>query len=100
MPADGDADHHIFELRRAYQLSPVMARILYALLQGRVTNSIIETDLGIVMDARVAVYRLRRRMAPYRIKIENMRDGGYWIMPADRDRILKEISSASLEPAA
>jgi hypothetical protein len=100
MTLSDDDDYRIFELRRAYQLSPVMARILFALLRGRVTVETIEKDLGIAMDPRVAVYRLRRRMSPYKIKIESMRDGGYWIEPADRDRISKEVSLASLTPAA
>jgi hypothetical protein len=90
----------VFEWRRAFRLTALQAKLLIALVDSRrLTMENIEFDLGIATDAKVAIHRLRRRLSPYQVKIESIRDGGYWLTDAEREKVLG-ILQKSLAPLA
>ena len=70
----------LFEMRRAFRLSEVLAKLLQLLMtEPRVTQQMIEHDHRLSTDAKVAIHRLRRRLKPYNIRIETLRGDGYWL---------------------
>lgn len=87
----------LFEMRRAFRLSEVLAKLLDLLLtETRVTSQMIEHDHRLSTDAKVAIHRLRRRLKPYNIKIETLRGDGYWIDAAMKQRIRTTIGREDL----
>jgi DNA-binding response OmpR family regulator len=78
----------IIELRRAYKLPPGLGKLLALLLQERyVTKAMIEGEHQLVKVAKVAVRRLRTKLAEHGITIQSMREMGYWLEDADKDKV-------------
>lgn len=70
----------LFEMRRTFRLSEVLAKLLQLLLtEPRVTTTMIEDEYRLSTDAKVAIHRLRRRLKPHNIRIETLRGDGYWL---------------------
>lgn len=83
----------IFELKRTYRLPDALARILYALVTEKyVTADDIENKLDLAADAKVAIHRLRRKLAPLGVEIDSMRNTGYWLDDAAKATILRVIN--------
>lgn len=82
----------LFEMRRAFRLSEVLAQLLRLLLtENRVTQQMIEHDYRLSTDAKVAIHRLRRRLKPHNIRIETLRGDGYWLEPEMKQQIEHRI---------
>jgi len=68
------------DLIMKFRLSPSMAKILMLLLENkRVSARMIENDLKIVTDTKVAIHRIRRRLENTGIEIQSRREVGYWL---------------------
>lgn len=84
-------------LRKAMNISPVLADMLVLLLeQDVVTTSDLE---GMIDDPRVAIYRLRKILEPLGVEIRSRARLGYWIEVKDRKR-LEGLTSDADELAA
>lgn len=82
----------LFEMRRTFRLSDVLAQLLRLLLtETRVTQQMIEHDYRLSTDAKVAIHRLRRRLKPHNIRIETLRGDGYWLEPQMKQQIENRI---------
>lgn len=87
----------LFEMRRAFRLSEVLAKLLDLLLtETRVTAQMIEHDHRLSTDAKVAIHRLRRRLRPYNIRIETLRGDGYWLEQPMKQLIQDRIRGEDL----
>jgi hypothetical protein len=72
-------------IRAVFHLSPRLADIFGLLLsQDVVPTETLTTRLNLVSDAKVAVHRLRRQMAPLGITIHSRNRVGYWISDEDK----------------
>ena len=91
---------NLFELRRAYDLPMSLARLLRALIDHRyVSRDMIEHELKLAGDGMVAIHRLRRRVSQFNIKIEIMREQGYWLQQDTKTKILRTIGEIGDEKA-
>jgi hypothetical protein len=69
-----------YTLQVLYRLPDALSRILLLLID-RATVSVddIEKEHKLATQANVAIHRLRRRVAPYRIEIKHKKALGYYI---------------------
>lgn len=90
------------DIATAFHLSPSLGRILSLLVSvPSVSRHMIEQQLEIVSDAKVAIYRLKLDLNRYtdadrspRIIIHGKRSHGYWLDRATKERI-KQIVAAT-----
>lgn len=77
----------------AYRLPASLAELLSLLLnQPFVTVEVIENHLKVSKDLKVAVFRLRRELAPYGIEIMSRRYTGYWLEEETKERIRAAVT--------
>lgn len=97
------------DLMIKYTLTPAMARVLQLLLQHKmVTHKMVEIDRPvdvdgkqqkpIATDGKVLMHRLRRRLAGTDIVVHVQRSVGYWLDPASREKIMRELSEPKSLP--
>jgi hypothetical protein len=78
--------------RKEYRLTRALSELLLLLVsQQIVTTHTIEHTHRIATDGKVAVHRLRRRLAPYGLKVESQRDVGYWMDDAHKEAVLTAL---------
>lgn len=88
----GLADDYIV----AFDLSPVQRKVLGLMMQlPHVTPEMIEFRLGIATAAKVAMYRLRRRLKPLGIEIKSRRNIGYWLDPKTKELVRSLVTEKS-----
>lgn len=86
------------DLQVKHRLSASMAKIVLLILENRrVTANMIENDHKIVVDAKVIIHRIRRRLEGSGIVIQSRRDVGYWM---DNESKVKLYESLGLEAPA
>ena len=79
-------------------LSPAAAKILALLVNHEVvTAEMLEDELKVTKVAKVAVHRLRQRLAGSPIEVKSRRDLGYWMDPATRESIKSWLGSDEIE---
>lgn len=82
----------MFDLRRAYRITSTQARLLIELLNNRsVKITEIENDLRLFTDAKVAMHKLRQRLAGSGIDIRTLRGAGYFLDPETKERVRNKI---------
>ena len=85
-------------IRAVFLLPPRLADILGLLLSQQVVpTETLQTRLNLVSDSKVAMHRLRRKMAPLGIKIHSRNRVGYWI--SDEDKVILQGMLAAKAPA-
>jgi hypothetical protein len=78
----------MFTLRQTYNLPARQAQLMNLLLNNRyVTYDMIETKFKIYTDAKVAIHKLRRLLAPFEITVGVMRGAGYFIDEPEKKKI-------------
>lgn len=90
------------DLEIAFNLPPMTARLLLLLLSRKaLSGEEARHEISSVCDAKAAIFRLRRYLAKHNIKINSQRFTGYWLSPADKQRVL-EITSGGIggDPSA
>jgi hypothetical protein len=86
-------------LANTFKLAPKMTDLLGLLLSlPIVTSDQIDRRLGIASDAKVAIHRLRKELAPWSIAIFSKRLRGYWLDDETKAKIKQLISPAQDEP--
>ena len=82
----------LFAAQMKYNLTPLLGK-LFLLLVSRpiVTPGMIEKEFKIFSDAGVAVHRLRARLEGSGITVEMHRGVGYFLEPARREELRKEL---------
>jgi len=81
------------DIRITFLLPPQLGDILGVLLaKPVVTTETLQRKLGIVAEAKVSMYRLRKKMDQFNIKIYSQSHVGYWIEPADKVRIRQMVA--------
>ena len=79
-------------LQMRYDLPTSLAKILILLVENSVvTPEMIEHEHQITKDAKVAIHRLRRRIAPFAVEVKSRRDIGYWIEASGRETVRKAM---------
>lgn len=88
------------DIAAAFKLPPAMNRLFSLLLAVPfVTSDMVTGRLNIATDVKVAMFRLRRMLEPYDIKVHARRYIGYWIDQSDKARIRAMLEEhASLLP--
>ena len=85
-------------LQMRYDLSPTLARLLVLLaLNQAVTMKMIRDELGETKAVKVAMHRLRRRLAEIGLVVQSRRSIGYWLEKEDRERVLEDMKPDQLE---
>lgn len=85
-------------LQMRYGLTPLLVRILHLLAKNNlVTADMIEVQHQLTNDTPVAIHRLRKRMAPFDVKVNYRRGVGYWIETRDRDAIIANMVPDQLD---
>lgn len=80
------------DLQVKLMLSRSMAKIVKLLFDdGRISTNAIENEHKIVLDAKVMMHKIRRRLAPHGITIHSRRDVGYWMDDASKAALLKAL---------
>lgn len=75
-------------LSATFRLTPVLNNLLGLLLSvPTVTPEMVRQRLEIAPDVKVAMWRLRDRLAEFDITIHNRRNVGYWLEDDDKQRI-------------
>lgn len=75
-------------LRSLFKLSNAKSHIIALLMSCKtIDKAMVETNLAIVTDLKVAVCTLRKELEPWGIKIHSKRGYGYWIADEDKSRI-------------
>lgn len=88
-------DDLVHALQRQYGVTPALGHILLLLVaKKRVTARHIEEE-GIVTDARVALHRLRKVLAPHNIEIRSSYRMGYWLADEDREAVKSYLKVAA-----
>ena len=68
------------DLQVKLRLSRSMAKIVKLMLDdGRISTAAIENEHKIVLDAKVMMHKIRRRLEGTGITIHSRRDVGYWM---------------------
>ncbi len=89
-----------FDLQRTFNLPTGPARLLLAfMVRERLNARVIEDELKIASDAKIAIYRLRRRIAAHNIKIECIRDAGYWLTPEAKALVMRLVTGVVSDAA-
>lgn len=84
-----------------YKLTPAMSSLLGLLVEMPiVTEEAIKEQVRIAADAKVAVYRLRRQLAPYGIEIHSRRGSGWYLDNVTKDSIRLAVTSPVIAEAA
>jgi hypothetical protein len=84
----------LMALQMRYDLPLSLAKILLLLVENQVvTTRMIELDHAITKDAKVAIHRLRRRLAATPIEIKHRRDVGYWL-----EKEARELAHTAMQP--
>lgn len=77
-----------------FRLSPTLGNLMGLLLTlPTVTPELVKQKLGVAADAKVVMYRLRKHLRDWNIKIHSHRNVGYWLDPADKKRVRAFIAS-------
>lgn len=87
-----------------FKLSSAKSRIMALLMSCKtIDKELVENNLSIVTDLKVAICTLRKQLEPWNIKIHSKRGYGYWIGDEDKTRInlllAAEVSSEELHAA-
>jgi hypothetical protein len=81
-----------------FRLPTALNKLLGLLLSlPNVTSEMVLDRLGIATDAKVAMHRLRKHMAPFGIVIESRRNLGYWIDQDAKAKIRAMLKPASID---
>ena len=89
--ARGDGSDELWE---TFRLSPFLLRLLVLLERSEyVSPDAIAKELGFNSDPRIAVLRLRRKVAPWGVKIEVARGLGYYLSPEEKKRLRSIVRS-------
>ena len=87
-------------LPNRFALPPALQKILGLLMSlPTVTAEMIEERLGIATPAKVAVFRLRRKLKPYGIEIQSKYAVGYWLDPDTKEKVSALITAESNTPS-
>lgn len=91
-------------LRSLFKLSNAKSHIIALLMSCKtVDKEMVENNLSIVTDLKVAVCTLRKQLEPWGIKVHSKRGYGYWISDEDKARInlmlTAELTSEELHAA-
>ena len=80
------------DLQVKLRLSRSMAKIVKLMLDdGRISTAAIENEHKIVLDAKVMMHKIRRRLEGTGITIHSRRDVGYWMDEASKAALLKAL---------
>lgn len=75
-----------------FSLPPMLEKLFKLLLkQPRVTTEMIVEGLGAEVDAKMTVFRLRKYLKPHDIDVKSKRHLGYWIEPAEKERLFEKM---------
>lgn len=87
----------LMALQMKYDLPPSLAKILLMLAQNHVvTARMIEIDMRLTKDAKVAMHRLRRRLEGSPVEIKSRRDVGYWLENDSRAVVLESAKPVEM----
>lgn len=89
----------ITALQRKLDLPKSLANILLLLAKSpEVTREAIEDEHGVTKDAKVAVHRLRQKLAAagHDILVLSRREVGYWLEDDDKAKVLELAKDAQL----
>lgn len=88
------------ELALAFRLPPALNNLLGLLLAlPVVTHAVIETNLELVTNARVAMHRLRQNLEPFGITVLSRRTVGYWLDNDNKTRVRELMAPGAKLPA-
>ncbi len=80
------------ELAPVFDLPPNLCKLLGLLMRVEVvTPEMIELRLNIATDAKVAAFRLRKRMWPFGVIIHSQYGIGYWLTPENKTLVKKIV---------
>jgi DNA-binding response OmpR family regulator len=84
-----------------FKLTPAMSDLLGLLLTlPKVTSDMISQRLEIATDSKVAIYRLRKHMQEFDVKIHSVRNVGYWLDAEDKKKLRERMDAvAGCSPA-
>jgi hypothetical protein len=83
-----------------FRLTPVLNNLMGLLVaMPVVTPEMICQRLGIAPDAKVALFRLRKHIAPWEITIHSKRNVGYWIDSTDKAKVKRMLAGTVEETA-
>jgi hypothetical protein len=86
------------ELQFAVPLPLTLAKVLWLLLNNTVVSlKVIEEDEKIATNGKVAICRLRRKLAAIDVEITNQRKLGYRISDSDKARIKELADTGQLD---
>jgi DNA-binding response OmpR family regulator len=78
----------------AYGLPPRMSNLLGLLLTVEVaTPEMIQDQLGIATNTKVAIHRLRTYMALHDVTIHSQRGLGYWLDEETKQRLTERVTN-------
>lgn len=73
---------------KPFKLTQMQARILALLMVEPVVSSLaLQQRVGMNTEAKVAINRLRQKLAPYEVEIKSKRFHGFWIEPEDKEKV-------------
>jgi hypothetical protein len=75
-------------LRSLFKLSNAKSHIIALLMSCKtIDKEMVQNNLSIVTDLKVAICTLRKELEPWGIKVHSKRGYGYWISDEDKARI-------------
>lgn len=84
------------DIQIKYKLSRTMAKALRLLIERqRVLPAELKQELETVLDAKMIIHKLRKKLKVFGISIQSRRDVGYWLDDAAREALLKELAADS-----
>lgn len=93
---EGMLGQNDYDLAPVFDLPPNLCKLLGLLLRvDVVTPEMIELRLNIATDAKVAAFRLRKRMFPRGVYIHSQYGIGYWMTAENKARVKQIISERS-----
>lgn len=77
---------------RPFDLTQQQAKLLALLMDVPVASAeTIRTRVDMSTEAKVAVHRLRARLKPHGIEVEGRRFHGFWMEPAEKQKVKDNI---------
>lgn len=83
----------VADIQIKYNLSRSMAKALHLLMDRQhVKPSELKEELETVLDAKMVIHKLRKKMKVFGISIQSRRDVGYWLDDSVKAALLKAFA--------
>lgn len=90
----------LLDFQMRFDLPINLAKILVLLADNTVVTAEMVEEQGLTKDAKVAMFRLRRRLEEKNIFIFSRRDIGYWLSKSGKDALKESPDHGDSAPAA